>query len=200
MTGLLSVALLALGSTLAAKADNIVFNDLTESPFVTLNGTTITGNGGRVSNFSSTLGGELISFTLADPGGTVRTTLASAIFTNVFDPTTGALSDRFIGSLVTSGPLAGIAYNVIFASDGEGGAFPGLPVIPPGAVTPGPVIEDGTVQKVATVQTGGTDFDFLYIQSDVEPTATVPEPSSIILGVSTLALLLVFRRRPLRSN
>jgi hypothetical protein len=193
-TWLLSVASLALGAALNAKADVIVFNDLTESPFVTINGTTITGDGGRVSNFSSTLGGELISFTLADPSGRVRTTLAGALYTNVFDPT-GGLSDRWIASLVLSGPLAGVAYNVTFASDGEGGAFPGLPAIPPGAVTSGPIIEDGTVQQVGTVQTGSTDFDFLYVQSNVEPGGTVPEPSSIVLGVSTLGVLLVFCRR-----
>ena len=186
-TRLFSAAVLVLGSALVIKADTFTFNDLTESPTLS-----ITGNIGRISNVVTSNGGEITTFTVADPDNAVSTTLKTPIFTELLDSPNGAISDYFIASLHPGG----FAYDVQYGSDTEG-----TPLVPPSVgVAPTILVEDGTVQAVGTVQTGGTDFDFFFLQSDVEATPPIPEPSSIVLGASMLALLFVFRRKLIRTN
>src|SRR5215472_6477025 len=163
---LFCTAILVLGSGLVTKADNFIFNDLTESPTLT-----ISGNIGRVSNVVTSNGGEITTFTVADPDNAVSTTLKTPIFTELLDSPNGAISDYFIASLHPGG----FAYDVQYGSDTEGTSL-----VPPSVgATPTILVEDGTAQAVGTVQTGGTDFDTFFLQSDVESAPPVPEPSSI---------------------
>jgi hypothetical protein len=69
-TRLFSTAVLVLGSALVIKADTFIFNDLTESPTLT-----ISGNIGRISNVVTSNGGEITTFTVADPDNAVSSTL-----------------------------------------------------------------------------------------------------------------------------
>jgi len=78
-TILLAIPVLAVST--AASADVFVFEAATDNVYLTLNGTTVTGNGGRITDF--TVNGDLISFDLAlSPGGYADV----AAYTNLLDP------------------------------------------------------------------------------------------------------------------
>jgi hypothetical protein len=164
--------ILALSLTLlspwVARADTFNFLDSGESVSVTINGVTITGNGGRVSNFLNV--GESVTFDL-----TFMTSLpppTESGFTNLLEPGSTTVSDRFVLSLTAGSPT----YHVAFGSD------PDLPAIPPGALDltqvpqqglpPNPYFEDGTLQLVATAFPGSRVADTFFVQSDV----AVPGP------------------------
>ena len=141
---------------------------------------------------SSTNGGETISFDVFAPN--VVRFFVGSVYADLID--SGGVSDRWVA---TDNNLSPDTYHVVFASDGENGSFPGLPPIPPGAVTTGPFIEDGTVQAVGVVDFGGKDNDFFFIQSDKDPVSGVPEPGSMALTGTGLALA-AFLGRKLRAN
>src|SRR5262245_50034887 len=140
----LLTALVSLANS-PARADTFDFLDSGESVSVTINGVAITGNGGRVSNFFTS--GEFVSFNLTG-ANTGQATVSG--FTNLLEPGSTTVSDRFVESF-TNGSST---YFVAFGSD------PDLPAIPAGALDlttvpiqglpPNPYFEDGTLQKVAT--------------------------------------------------
>jgi len=82
---LVSTATAALVCIASCNADVLVFQDLTETVSVTINGVPLTGNGGRVSNF--TLSGESVSFDLTAPGVAQQ---ANSGFTNLLDDPAGS--------------------------------------------------------------------------------------------------------------
>jgi hypothetical protein len=146
-----------------ASADTINFLDSGESVSATINGAVITGNGGRVSDFSSI--GESISFDLSLASGDFITVSG---FTDLLEPGSRSVSDRFVYSF-TSGALA---YHVEFGSD------PDLPAIPTNAIDfttipeqglpPNPYFENGRLQLVATAFLGSST-DRFFVQSDATP-------------------------------
>jgi hypothetical protein len=170
-------------------ADTIQLNDLGESVSVTLNGTPITGNGGRISNFI--LAGESVSFDISTNGNNFINTTR---FTNLLDPLTsddpvGTVSDRLLQTTI----LGAATYHIVMGSD------PALPAIPPGAEDlapilglPSPYFENGTPQLVDTIfNSNGTVLDTFFIQSDVpEPSSTVP-----IILIGTGLVLRLARRK-----
>src|SRR5215472_18302862 len=102
------------------NAATFEFSDLSETLSVSLDGIPITGNGGRISNF--TLGPELVSFDVSTNGFNFTTT---AGFTNLLDPANSddpanTLSDR----IVLTFTLNATTYHVAFGSD------PSFPAIP----------------------------------------------------------------------
>jgi len=186
--------LLAFSFVSAARAsvfDTIDYIDTSATPFVTLNGTTVTGNGGLISNYSQS--GEAISFSLTAPitgGSTV------SAFTNLIEPGSTTVSDRLVLSITSGSTLVGVQ----FGSDAD------LPAIPAGAVDlttialqglPHPYFENGTLQLVGTYFnfTGSTfPVDEFFIQSNV-PT---PLPAALPLfatGLGGLGLLGWRRKR-----
>jgi hypothetical protein len=187
------VALITLSGALVfssrfAAASTIVFNDLTDTTFVTIDGTKITGNGGNVSNFSTS--GESISFTFtssvpaaAGQGGT--------FFTRLLDPagsddTRGTLSDVFVVTLTVGSKKIGVKF----------GTDPNLPSTAGGTTLNGKqniplqYFENGTPQRVATYfnLANGKPVDKYFIQSDV------PEPASALLFCVGLVVLFGAKR------
>jgi hypothetical protein len=193
---LLTAPLLAMCA--GARADVFVFQDLTDTVSLTLNGNPVRGNGGRITNF--TTGGELISFDLTAMG---VAQVAGSGFTNLVDQgpedTKGTVSDRFV---VTFGKPPFATYHVSFGSD------PDLPAIPSGAIDlttsriqglpPNPYFEDGKQDLVGTsLKANGVKVDQFFIVSDVNG---VPETSTwMMLLVGFVGLGLAGYRRAWRS-
>jgi hypothetical protein len=185
---LVYLAMPALVYVASCHADVIVFTDLIDTISITINGVPLTGNGGRVTNFTRT--GELVSFDLTAPG---VAQIAVSGFTNLLeragsDAPTGTVSDRFVEVF---GPVPFTTYHVAIGSD------PDLPPIPTGAtdlttipeqgLPANPYFENGTVQKIGTsFQASGAVLDTFFVQSDVD----VPEPASTIpvmlIGISLI--------------
>jgi hypothetical protein len=109
----------AFAAAACCNADVIVFDDVDNTLSVTLNGVPATGNGGRVTDFY--LSGGFVSFDLSLGFFTNYETLSA--FTNLIDPSSGDVSDRFVYEFVNLAPV----YSVQF------GLNPTLPIIPPGA-------------------------------------------------------------------
>src|SRR4051794_30680606 len=93
-----SLAIGALATAMCCSASVIVFHDLTDAVFLTIDGQPVTGNGGRVTNFVQI--GESISFDLIVTGISLA---ANAGFTNLLDgpssdDSVGTVSDRFVAT------------------------------------------------------------------------------------------------------
>jgi hypothetical protein len=184
--------LLTLSSVYAARASVIDYIDTSATPFVTIDGTTITGNvSGLVSNYSQI--GEAIDFTFQSSVPAAGTAIISgfANLTEPGDPST--VSDRLVLTLTGGSDLIGVEF----------GSGANLPTIPDGAVNLGSKAEDGTLQLVATyVATNPPPthvVDSYFIQSSV-PT---PLPAALPLfatGISALGLLGWRRRRKAQAG
>jgi hypothetical protein len=187
--------LLTLSSVWAAHAAVIDYIDTSATPFVTINGTTITGNGGLVTNYSQI--GEAINFTFQSSIPVAGTSVISG-FTNLTEPGSSTVSDRIVLTLTGGSDLIGVQ----FGSDAN------LPVIPSGAVDlttiaaqglpSNPYHEDGTLQLVATffstINGVSTPVDRYFIQSGV----ATPLPAALPLfatGLGGLGLLGWRRKR-----
>ena len=186
---LASPLIVALACAACCNAGVLRFSDLTDDVSLTLDGVAVTGNVGRITNFSHV--GESISFDLAAPG-----VLASAFsgYTNLLetgDPL-NSVSDRFVYSFTT--PFQTL--HVIFGSDPDLPAIPGgatdLTTIPLQGLPADPYFEDGTSQKVATLFLTTGISDTFFIQSDV---GDAPEPGSMLLIATGLGLAALLRRR-----
>jgi hypothetical protein len=163
--------------------DSFVFLDLGETVSLTLNGNLVTGNGGRISNFTQT--GETISFNL-------ETGCSFCIFngfTNMLEADK-TVSDRFVGLQNLSSTL----FFVQFGSDPDLPAIPAdstdLTTIPVQGLT-NPLFENGTTQLVATYLSPVSTNDQFFIASDVRE-SSVPEPGAFVLFGT--CLIAVFRR------
>lgn len=186
---LASILSLACGAVMIMRADTIiVFNDLTSSPFVTIAGIPVAGNGGKISNFVSSNGGENISFSFTQ--GSPGNFLKNPLYGDLLDSPGGPVSDRW---MVAPDPLHPTQYSITFAST-PGGSIPALL---PGAVQYSPPkVETGTSQLVGRVQVDPSDFDDFFIESS-PTTGTTPEPGSILLSGTMLALAGVMLRSKL---
>ena len=184
---LLTAPLLALCT--GARADVFVFQDLTETVSLTLNGNPVAGNGGRITNFMTS--GELISFDLTALGVAQK---AGSGFTNLVDQgpedKKGTVSDRLV---VMFGNPPFPTYHVSFGSD------PDLPAIPSGAIDlttvpdqglhANPYPEIGKQELVGTtLKANGVKVDQFFITSDING---VPEASTwtmLLIGFAGLGL------------
>jgi len=171
----------ALAAAACCNADVIVFDDVDNVLSVTLNGVPVTGNGGRVTDFY--LSGGFVSFDLSLGFFTDYTTLSA--FTNLIDPSSGDVSDRFVYEFVNLSSV----YSVQF------GLNPTLPVIPPGAedlttipvqgLPPDPYyLQPGAPQLVGTAFLLYMSPDTFYAQTEVpEPRLSAVLLLTILLGI-----------------
>jgi hypothetical protein len=179
----------ALALAVCCNASTIQFEDLEDIISVRVDGNVITGNGGRISNFTQV--GESVRFDITAPS---LLQITSAAFTNLLDPPTSddpvdSVSDRIVISF--GAPFT--TYHVEFGSD------PDLPNIPANAVDlttifmqelpANPYYEDATLQKVATIfnSTGGV-LDTYFVRSDI---TDVLEPRSALMVTMGMILILV---------
>jgi hypothetical protein len=165
------------------NAATIKFDDLTDGILVYLDGTLITGDQGRISNFK--IVGELVTFDLAL---ITPATVPETAYTDLLNRTTGddpqdTVSDRFI--FASKGGIA----HITFGSDSDiAGLPPGLPAIPIGAtdattipaqdLPPNPYYENGAYQQVFTIFQEGPPIieeDTFFARSDA------PEPSTFVV-------------------
>jgi PEP-CTERM motif len=175
----------------SAKADNIVFHDLTESP--TLDGS------GRLSPILCSSATDICTATLTAPAG--FSAVGAILYRLGEGSTTGNVSDIF-GAVIIPGFLTipGRALltftsdlpNALGEANGLGPCV--VPILFPGGCN---AAENGTPQSVGAVTwtnpvTHATVTDDFFIQSDV-----APEPASLILLGSGLAIIggLLRRRR-----
>ena len=182
-----AVAAIAIAaSSGAANADVFVFHDLEESVFLTVNGVVVSGNGGRIHDFSAS--GESISFSLGDI--VTQPTSVSYFYTNLLDPgpedTPGTVSDRFLEKVsvfVDENHDVFHSVHVVFGSDPDLPEIPtstqnvfDLTTFPAQGLPANPYYENGKIQLVATVfaLSSKDSVDKFYIQSDV----SVPEPTT----------------------
>jgi PEP-CTERM motif len=186
---------LALGVFLPAvycDASVFLFDDLTEGISVTVDGTPIS-NGGQVANLQ--LNAESVSFDLLIGCPPRVLCVPTTAYTRLLEPGTSVVSDLLL-----------ISFTFVdsqFTAHVQIGSDPDLPTIPGGAVDlttipaqglpANPYFEDGTSQLVGTTFSGGTPLDTFYIRSDVE--SAVPEPASVVLLATGLALCAAVARR-----
>lgn len=154
------------------QATVINYVEANNSASITIDGVSITGNGGNVSNFSQS--GELINFDFYQ----LCSFCSGTGYTNLIDPGTSAVSDAFYFSVNDS------TIHVAF------GSAPDLPAIPAGAIDlttipvqglpSNPYYEDGTLQYVGTAFYPDSSNNITFnMQSTVQ--STVPEPATLSL-------------------
>jgi hypothetical protein len=188
MASLLGVALVL---ALPARADEVTFNDLTDTVTATV---TVTSSGSHISVgqcglLSITLNGTSVSVegckvTVTGPSNSSSFT---APLVTLIGGDNGNISDAIV---VSKDILNNNAADVIFASDLGTPQEPGIGV-PCSAfsLTGGcQVTENGSVQTGATIMWSNGQSDDIHFQSDTE--STTPEPSTLLLlggGLVTIA-------------
>src|ERR1700687_4515938 len=176
----------------SAKAESIIFRDLTDSP-------TLSGSN-RLTEISCSSVTETCTATLLAPF--ISANPEGIVYRLGEGSTIGKVSDTFVG-----GSFPGSDFNseceerscisLTFTSDRPNalGEANGLgPCMVPGLFPGCNAVENGTPQLVGTItwrnRTGAPMTDSIFIQSDV-----APEPASLILFGSGLAIAGGFLRR-----
>jgi len=166
------------------RAGTIAISDLTDSVTVTDNGST----NGRFALLTCPGTTESCSFSLSAPSGTTSFGITQDV--NIFeDATLTSVSDTLQHVLTCGTPIC-----FQFTSDGEAPLSALL-----GAAS---IVENGTFQTAITVNyfnpSSLIGTDTITFQSDVEP-SPVPEPSSLLLLLTAVALLGAVRYRKQRA-
>jgi len=182
------------GSMLAgqsAKADTIVFHDLTDT--VTVDGSTRLAPAAGATVMCT---GEVCTVTLNAPTGLVfKSTTLPLLYRIAEGSLTGTVSDRFVHAAFVVGSSS---VQFTFASDVDPAV--GVPCTTAGGIGTCDAVENGLVQIAGTITWGtpGTVanniVDNVAYVSDVEP-----EPASLILFGSGLVIAGGFLRRRRRQ-
>jgi hypothetical protein len=194
--------LLCCGSS--ASAVTITFNDLTDSPFVTVSG----ADSARVSFTTNPVTGcvgEVCTLFLAIPqnyidGAGVGNSGPANIFGGPDDLVStppGALSDTYQPSIKFSPIFTLLGFTLTFTSDGETSNQ-----LPPFINGARPITENGTIQLLDNFSWAGTGVtDTINFGSDV-PAALSPEPGTVglVLLSVTAGVLFVRRQKALRNG